>query len=298
MKQLFRSIKNRIRPARCKWPIKKLIKADLNTYKTYHGYEMDINNPQSFTEKIQWYKLFYNKKELVNIVDKYLFKDYIKDKLGEGYTTPIYGYWTSVKELEKDWDKLPEEFCLKSTISSEAMNIKMIHNKSSVNFYEFKKELKGWLKQKNTMLDSYCCAYYHATPGILAEQYLENIKNQLYDYKIFCFNGKPFCFYGDKEHFEKKDFPIVYYDLNWNKINVRYGNHQTGDIPRPKHLEEMIDLAKRLSVGFPFVRVDYFDTDEKLLIAEMTLYPGGGFSPYYPKRFNESLGKLFELPIK
>ena len=298
MKQLFRSFKDRIRPARFKWPIKKLIKADLDTYKTFHGYEMDINNPQNFTEKIQWYKLFYNNKELVNIVDKYLFKNYIKDKLGDGYTAPLFGYWTSVEDLEKDWDKLPEEFCLKSTISSEAMNIKMIHNKSSVNFTRLRKELKEWLKPKNTMMDSYCSAYYHATPGFLAEKYLENIKNQLYDYKIFCFKGKPFCFYGDKEHFEKKDFPIVYYDLNWNKIDVRYGNHQTGDIPRPKHMKEMIDLAKRLSVGFPFVRVDFFDTKDKLFIAEMTLYPGGGFSPYSPKSFNELLGKQFELPIK
>lgn len=297
MKRFIKVIKDEIRPARYKWPIKKLIKADLNTYKTYHGYEMDIYNPQNFTEKIQWYKLFYNKEELVNIVDKYLFKNYIKGILGEGYTAPLFGYWTSVKDLKKDWDKLPEEFCLKSTISSEAMNIKMIHNKSSVNFAKLRKELKEWLKPKNTMLDSYCSAYYHATPGILAEQYLENIKNQLYDYKIFCFKGKPFCFYGDKEHFEKKDFPIVYYDLNWNKIDVRYGIHQTGDIPRPKHLEKMIDLAKRLSVGFPFVRVDFFDTKDQLYIAEMTLYPGGGFSPYHPKSFNELLGKQFKLPI-
>ena len=129
--QFFRDIKEKLRPARYKWSQSRLIKANTNTYNNYHGYKMDINNPQTFTEKIQWYKFYYDNDKFVNIVDKYLFKNYIKEKLGEGYTIPFLGYWTNIKDLEKDWDKLPEEFCLKSTLSSGGLNIKMIHNKVS-----------------------------------------------------------------------------------------------------------------------------------------------------------------------
>ena len=297
MKQIIRSIKESIRPARYKWSQARLIKANLNTYKSRQGYEMDINNPKSFTEKIQWYKLFYKREDLCKIVDKHFFKNYIKEKLGEGYTIPLYGYWTSVKDLEKDWNKLPEEFCLKSTISSEGLNIKIIHNKSSVDFLKLKKELKEWLKPKNTMLDSYCSAYYNTTPGILAEEYMENIKNQLFDYKIFCFNGNPYCVYAATEHFNRNDYPITFYNLSWEKMNVKYGEHETADIPKPKHLDEMIKISKILSQGFPFIRVDFFDTENKLWVAELTLYPGGGLTPYNPTSFNESLGNLFELPL-
>lgn len=296
MRTFLRKIKEKLRPSRHKWSKKRLIKADLNTYKRRHGYEMDINNPITFTEKIQWYKFFYSKDGLENIVDKFLFKTYIKDKLGEGFTIPLYGYWKSIEELEKDWKNLPEEFCLKSTISSEGENIKIIHNKTKIDFQELKKELKNWLKPKNTMLDSYCGAYYNTTPGILAEEYMENIKNQLFDYKIFCFNGNPYYVYAATEHFNKNNYPITFYNLSWEKMNIKYGEHETADIPKPKHLKEMIEISKVLSQEFPFIRVDFFDTEDKLWVAELTLYPGGGFTPYYPKTFNESLGNLFKLP--
>ena len=294
--QFIRDIKERLRPARYKWSQSRLIKANTNTYNNYHGYKMDINNPQTFTEKIQWYKFYYDNDKFVNIVDKYLFKNYIKEKLGEGYTIPFLGYWTNIKDLEKDWDKLPEEFCLKSTLSSGGLNIKMIHNKSTIDFKKLRKELRGWLKPKNTMLDSYCKAYYKATPGILAEEYMQNVKDQLFDYKFFCFDGEPYCIYTAVEHFSEKGSTITFYDLNWKKLDVQYGNHEVGDLPKPKHFEEMITISKKLSQGFPFIRIDFFNTEDKLLIAEMTLYPGGGLTPYHPKSFDETLGHLFKLP--
>ena len=296
MRNFLRKIKEKLRPSRYKWTKKRLIRADLNFYKRIHGYEMDINNPITFTEKIQWYKFFYSKEGLENIVDKYLFKTYIKDKLGEGSTIPLYGYWKSIEELENDWKILPEEFCLKSTISSEGKNIKIIHNKTKVNFPELKKELKNWLKPKNTMLDSYCSAYYKTTPGILAEQYLENIRNQLYDYKFFCFDGEPFCIESAKERFNEEETHFTFYDLEWNKLNVTSGNHPNGDVPYPFHLDDMINLSKILSKGFPHVRVDFFDTKDKLYIAEMTLYTAGGFTKYEPVSFNKTLGDMFILP--
>ena len=295
--KIIKRIKEKYRKPRYKWPINLLVEADLRAFRRKHGYEMNINAPVSFTEKIQWYKLFYDGcGNMHEIVDKYHFKQYIEKKIGKGYTIPLLGYWTNIQDLKKDWHKLPEVFCLKSTISSEGNNIKIIHNKSNINISDLAKEIKSWLNPKNTMLDSYCRAYYKTKPGILAEEYMENVKNQLYDFKVFCFDGQPYCIYAAIEHFDKNDYPIVFYDLNWNKLDVKYGIHQTGNVPCPSHLKEMIDIAKQLSVGFPFVRVDFFDTDKKLLLAEMTFYPGGGLSPYYPKSFDEKMGSFFNLP--
>lgn len=282
-----------------KLSIDQKTKMMMDKYERHMGYRMDIDNPKTFTEKIQWYKLFYKGEiDLENIVDKYLFKQYVKDKLGEGYTIPLIGAWTSVRELRKDWKKLPEEFCLKSTVQGEGRYILFIHNKSSIEFNTIEKEIKKWLLPKNTLINSMCRAYNNATPRVLAEQYMENFNNQLYDYKVFCFDGQPFCVYVANEHFEKTDYPITFYDLDWKKLDVKYGPHEVGDMPKPKHLDEMIEISKKLSKGFPFLRVDFFDTEEKLYVAELTLYPGGGYSKYEPESFNEEMGEMFVLPLE
>ena len=127
---------------------------------------------------------------------------------------------------------------------------------------------------------------------------MENISNQLYDFKVFCFDGKPFCIYVANEHFEKDNYPITFYDLEWNKLDVKYGPHEVGDMPKPKHLDKMLEISKILSKGFPFLRVDFFDTEEKLYVAELTLYPGGGYTKYEPESFNEEMGIMFKLPLQ
>ena len=125
---------------------------------------MDIKNPITFNEKLQWYKINYEGDgHLENIVDKYLFKRYIKEKLGDGYTIPLLGQWSSIEQLEKDWEKLPEEFCLKSTLQSDGNCIKFIHNKSTIPFKSLQKELKEWLNPKNTLINSFCRAFFIAS---------------------------------------------------------------------------------------------------------------------------------------
>ena len=285
-------------PCKNKWPLFLLRSRLMADYKRRFGYKMDLKNPKTFTEKLQWYKLYFKGDgHLERIVDKYLFKDYIKEHLGEGYTIPLLGAWTDINQLEKDWDRLPEEFCLKSTLQSDGNCIKFIHNKSSIPFDTIKKELKEWLNPKKTLINSFCKAYYNATPRILAEEYMQNVKDQLFDYKFFCFDGKPYCIYTAVEHFSEKGSTITFYDLNWEKMDVQYGNHEVGDLPKPMHYEEMLAISKKLSKEFPFLRVDFFDTKDKLLLAELTLYPGGGNTPYKPNSFNETLGEHFKLPL-
>lgn len=282
-----------------KWDAEKLIRTNMRYYKKKMGYNFDINKPKTFTEKIQWYKFFYHNPLCPYIVDKVTFKTFINEKLGNGYVIPLYGSWETIEDLEREWYRedsvLPQEFCLKSNLQSDGRCIKIIHDKSNVEFRRLKQELKLWLEPENTLLNSADCNFYRSTPQILAEKYMTNFDDQLYDYKFFCFDGKPFCMYVATNHFEEDDYPITFYDLNWNKMDVKYGGHKNEDVPVPAHFEEMKYLAEVLSKDFPFVRVDFFDTEEKLYLAELTFNPGGGFVAYEPESFNIELGNLFHL---
>ncbi len=278
------------------WDKQKIIDADMAWYEKGHGYRFDLDHPVLFTEKIQWYKLFYQNDLFPRIVDKYEFKQYIKDRLGDGYTIPILGCWSDISSFEKSWSSLPERFCLKSTISGGGDNIMIIKDKQHTDFKTVKAEVVKWFDPRNTMLNGYCTGYYQSVPRVLAEEYMAQINDQLYDYKIFCFDGKPFCFYVATDHFPGQLSHISFYDLDWNRLDVRYGEHPNCDVEKPKHFSEMLHLAKQLSNGFPFVRVDFFDVLEKTYVAEMTFYPGGGGTPYHPESFNRELGDLFVLP--
>ncbi len=258
---------------------------------------MDIHNPKTFTEKIQWYKIYY-REDLWYLVDKVVFKKYIREQLGDGWTIPLLGAWTSITQLKNDWNKLPEEFCLKSNSSGEGNFIKFIHHKSEVDFKTLSIEIAQWLNPMHTLQNSNCIAYKRVTPLILAEEYMSNFKDQLYDYKFFCFDGKPFCMYVAIEHFDRDNYPITFYDLDWKKMDVQYGIHQTSDVPRPPHFDEMKRVAAKLSKGYPFLRVDFFDTEDKLYLAELTLYPGGGYSAYNPSSFNLEMGTMFHVPCE
>lgn len=156
-----------------------------------------------------------------------------------------------------------------------------------------KEELKSWLNPLNTLMNSTDRNFYHGTPMILAEEFVSDVAHQLYDYKVFCFNGKPHCFYVQTA---AKNSKITFYNLKWEKLNVQYGNHEVTDIPVPSHFNEMLEIAEILSAGFPFLRVDFFDTEKKLYVGELTFGPGGGWTKYKPESFNKELGDLFILP--
>lgn len=281
------------------WPTKYRAKGVMRLYKKHMGYCVNLRNPILFTEKLQYYKLYYDSPDFPDAVDKYLFKSYIEKKLGKGHTIPLYGAWETIDELRNAWDSLPNEFVLKSTLQGDGKCIKIIRDKLSVNLDELAAEVWEWLKPEKTLINSFCRAYYRATPRILAEKYMEQTgENQLYDYKVFCFGGNPFCFYVATDHFPGQLSHISFYDLNWNRLDVRYGEHPNCDVAKPNHFAEMLDIAQKLSEGIPFVRVDFFEAEDRPLLSEMTFYPGGGQTPYYPESFNKEMGELFTLPKK
>lgn len=284
-----------------KWSDKALFKYNMRIYRKRQGYSFNPNKPVLFTEKLQLYKFYYNHPDIHRITDKVTFKTYIKEKLGEGYTIPLYGVWDNVQDLEAEWNNpnsiLPNEFVLKQNLQSDGLCIIIIHDKSKIPFSSIKQELASWLDIKNTLMNSTGRHMYWSKPMILAEQYMSNYEDQLFDYKFFCFNGEIRCIYVAQEHFSKEDYPISFYNSEWQKLPVKYGHHSVCDAPCPKHFNDMIGIARKLSQGFPFIRVDFFDTEDKLYLAELTFVPGGGNTPYYPVEFNKQLGDIFNFSL-
>ena len=263
-------------------------------------YELNLENPQTFNEKINWMKLFYHNDEMTRIVDKYEFKNYIREKLGDGYTVPLLGVWDKVEDI--DFDKLPKQFVLKSNAQSEGNFIKIIKDKNSIDLIQLKSELKNWLIPYKTLVTSYCWAYNNVKPKIIAEEYIEELENTKSDYKFFCFNGEVKCFYCSNNWVTNRfhdDRTLTYYDLNKNPLPLTYNNYKKSNKPIEdiKNFDKIIELAQILSKDFPFVRVDFYEINNKIYVGEMTFYPGGGYGKYEPQEWDYKLGSWMDLSV-
>lgn len=279
-----------------KWPEDKFIKGVMDCYERHCGYRFDLNNPKLFNEKLQWYKVYYKHPDIERITDKVTFKDYIKERIGDGYTIPMLGYWTSADDLINEWNNLPNKFVLKSNMMANASGVIVIHDKKVINLRELKKTVKTWLNPFNTLNNSWDCRFYSGAPKILAEQYMEDEYGELRDYKFFCFNGKVDCFaihYGRMAVHHAKYFNREFKELEGIS---HYAKDDSIEVPIPEKIDEMVAIAEELSKEFPFVRVDFYYVNKKVLLSELTFAPGGGVLPY-SQTVNERWGKMLMLPI-
>lgn len=265
------------------------------------GQDLNIDSPKTFTEKIQWMKLYYKHPDMKRCVDKVDFKDYVQEKIGDGYTAPIIAVWNSPEEVSLKSIKA-KKFVIKSTLQSDGIFIVPVTDINQIDITSLEKEIKEkWFNTRLLLTNSYCSAYYGAKPRVVIEEFIEEFANAANDYKLFCFHGEPIFFYVAEDHFkngENQDiYPITFFDLKWKTMDIKYGDHTNNpNVKKPIHLDHMIELAKKLAEPFPFVRVDFFDTPTKLYLAELTFYPGGGLTKYHPESFNEELGSMLRLP--
>ena len=262
-------------------------------------YLLDIDNPKTFNEKLQWLSLNYFDKndEIHRIVDKVQFKDYIKEKLGDGYTIPLLGKWDQPSDI--DWESLPEKFVLKSNWGGDDNQVKIIRNKTKINISSLEKELEQWLTFDGN-------AYYYAfngtfkdiKPCIFAEEFIDTNNNwMLDDYKFFCFNGKFKLGYVDVR-IEGETGKIYHFDKDWNLLPIIKPGHE-GDIrhfpQKPAQLDEIIKIAEFLAKDFPFARVDFFITPNKLYVGEITFTPSGGLGIFNPIDWDYKLGEMLDI---
>lgn len=258
-------------------------------FKKKHGYKLNLDKPKTFSEKIQWYKFFGNIELLAPFIDKYEVRSFVKKRIGEQYLVPLIGVYNNSDGI--NFEKLPKSFVIKATHAS-GWNI-IVKDKNSINWNKIKAKIDKWVR-KNYYEFTGETNYKNIRGRIIIEELLEDPSGDLKDYKIYCFSGKPVYIQVDSNRF--RDHRRNLYDINWKKLNVRYKRDNIEqEIEKPIELEKMLDLAKKLSYDFPFVRVDFYYVNNKIYFGELTFTPENGMSKIEPKEFDLEMGSKLGL---
>lgn len=256
------------------------------------GYPLNLENPRSYNEKLQWLKLNDIHPEYIQMVDKASAKDYVASIIGEKYIIPTLGVWNSVEEIE--WNKLPNQFVVKST--GDSGGVVVCKDKNKFNQKEAIKKLKS-LGERDYYKYSLEYPYKNVPHRYIAEAYMEDESGfELKDYKIFCFNGTPrFLFVATGR--QQNDTRFDFYDTEFNHLPVLNG-HSNADVwpTKPENFEEMLDVASKLSQGIPHVRVDLYNINGKVYFGELTFFHWSGMVPFEPVEWDYKFGEWLKLP--
>ena len=262
-----------------------------------NGYKLNVNSPVTFCEKIQWLKLNDHKPIYHRMVDKLNVKTYLAGIIGEQYVIPTLAVWDKIDDI--DIAQLPNKFVLKTTTGGGSHGVVICHDKSQFNIESAKLSLKNasriniYSKYKEWVYKDVKVRYF-------AEQFIEDSNNNdLVDYKFYCFNGTPKFVQVIKSRNTKET--IDFYDTEWNHqefVGLNPKAEKSGvEIEKPHNLEQMIEIAQKLSYNIPFLRVDLYNINGKIYFGETTFYPASGFGRFAPKEYDEILGSYINLNI-
>ena len=262
-------------------------------YKLMMGTKLDLENPKTFNEKLQWLKLHDRNPEYTKMVDKYEAKEYVANTIEKEYIIPTLGVWDKFDDI--DFDALPNEFVLKPTHTSG--NVFICKDKSKIDYKKLKKQVNKWLKRDYYRIHREW-PYKNVKPRIIAEKYMENFNDEeLKDYKLMCFNGKVKFAFTCTDRYSEDGLKVTFFDLNWHKLPFeRHYPSSNKYIEEPKNYEFMKKLAEELSQDIPFVRVDFYEINGKIYFGELTFYPGAGFEEFNPEIWDQKIGDMLELP--
>lgn len=266
-------------------------------YRIKMGRFLSLKNPQRFTEWLQWYKINYRDPAIHECVDKFEVHRFVERKGLKSILNKIIGVYGNANEI--NFDSLPTQFVAKTTDGGGGQNVIICKDKSSADFDEMRCELNSWLNHKNINAGREWAYTGIKKSQIIIEEYLENPSDPeagIEDYKIMCFGGEPKIIVYDCDRYIEHKRNI--YDTDWNRIYVDSDcGQKNADIPKPKNLGYMLEVAARLSSDFPFVRVDLYNIDGKIIFGELTFYPWSGYVQFKPDSFDFELGKYFKEGI-
>ena len=264
-------------------------------YEAIFGKRLNLDNPQTFNEKLQWLKLYDRNPEYTIMVDKYKVRDYIKEKIGEEYLIPLIGVWDNPDDI--DFDALPDKFVLKCNHNS-GLGMCICKDKSKLNIENVKSELKKGLAQ-DYYLTGREWPYKNVPRKIIAEKYMTDTSDSsdFTDYKFFCFNGYVDCVMVCLER-SSGDTKFYFFDRNWNlkRLNTRGKNAPDGfTISKPSQMDKMFEIAAKLSKGLPFVRIDLYQSNDHIYFGEITFFPDSGFDANLLPETDKYFGNLIHL---
>ena len=253
------------------------------------GYKLNLKNPKTFNEKLNWLKLYYHNPIFTVMADKLLVKEYVRNMIGDSYVVKCYGNWDSFEEI--DFESLPDQFVLKTNHDSSGATICL--SKNSFDYKKSQMRLSSLL-ENNWFWYLREWPYKNIKPQILAEEYLnDNHGSELRDYKFWCFNGVPTFMYVTNKG---KNIRENFYDMDFNPVNINHGfKRQEPEVEKPVSFDLMKELASKLSHGIPFLRIDFFDVQGHVYFGEFTFYDWGGMSPFMTKEQDLYLGGLINI---
>lgn len=255
--------------------------------------KLDLSNPQTFNEKLQWLKLYDHKSIYTTMVDKYAVKEYVSNLIGNQYIIPTYGVWKSFDDI--DFSGLPNQFVLKC--SHDSGGIVICTNKDKLDMGQARKKINRSLK-RNYYLTCREWPYKDVKPCVIAEKYMEEQGKGMKDYKFMCFGGKVKCSFVCSGRFEAEGMKVTFFDLDWNvMLFERHYPKSRENIAKPKNYELMISLAERLAADIPFVRVDFYEINGCVYFGELTFFPGSGFEEFTPESADYEIGSWIDLPL-
>lgn len=268
-----------------RWYLKSL-------WKRTFGYELDLNHPRTFNEKLQWLKLYDRNPLYVTLVDKYRVKQWVAERIGEQYVIPTLAVYNSVDEI--DLDSLPDKFVLKC--NHDSGNVVICKDKSTFDLQAAKQKLAVALKY-DYYLQWREWPYKNVEKCIFAEEYLEEfLETGGADYKFFCFDGVVKAMFVATERFSD-EVKFDFFDSDFNHLDLYQLHPMSGKtIPKPKGFEEMKEIAASLSKGFPHIRIDLYETKGGIYFGEFTFFHHAGFEPFHPDRWDLIFGEWLTLP--
>ncbi|MGI6280447.1 MAG: ATP-grasp fold amidoligase family protein, partial [Acutalibacteraceae bacterium] len=268
-------------------------------YRIRMHYPLNLKEPKSFNEKLQWIKLYDRNPLYTKMVDKYEAKGYVSNLIGEEHIIPTLGVWNRFDDI--DFDSLPDQFVLKCTHDSGGLVI--VRNKSSFDRQAAKEKIEQSLK---TNYYWHCreWPYKDVKPRIIAEKYMENHSENgdtgLIDYKFYCFGGEPRFLYVSKGLENHKTASISFVTCDWEFAPYERKDFKPFSVlpNKPQKFDEMLIIAKELSKGFDFLRVDLYEIDNMVYFSELTFTPCGGFMPFKEKSQDLEMGRLLKISHK
>ncbi len=274
----------------CKWLPDRLYLQLL--FFLHFGRFINLKNPQTFSEKLQWLKLYNHRPEYTRLVDKYAVKQYIADKIGTEHIIPTIGVWNRPEDI--DFDTLPNSFVLKTTHSGGSSGVIICKDKSKLNI---KRTIKLLNKSLKTDLSKTVreWPYKNVPRKIIAEKYMEDEYGELRDYKFYCFNGKIKCAQVDFDRFSEHHRNM--YDSQWHLIPMTFGYPcKNNYISKPKNLNLMLNLAETLAANIPHIRVDLYNVNGNIYFGELTFFPTSGYKSMNPNGWDYKFGDWLKLP--
>lgn len=269
-------------------------------YRLKTGKKLNLNNPQTFNEKLQWLKLYDHNPLYTTLVDKYAVKQWVADKIGSEYVIPTLGVWDRPEDI--DWDSLPDQFVLKTTHGGGGDGVVICKDKAKLNKAEVLARLR-----KSMKTDPYKrlreWPYKNVPRRIIAEKFMQDYarpdNKDLVDYKFFCFDGEvKYLFVATDRNKTGEEVKFDYFDADFNHLDLRQQHPMSGkEIQKPQTFEEMKRVAGLLSKGFPEVRCDLYEINGKVYFGEMTFFHHGGVTPFHPESWDYEWGGCIKLPI-